>query len=300
MRTVVSTAAATDAVSVGEVRQWLNVQDNVTQDDEAIRQVIRETVDYLEHYCNRYFLTQTVTVYLDADEITDVIHLPCVPLISVSSIVTTDDDGTATTVGSTNYQVRAGENPRIALTQSGQWPTDARDYDAMAITCLVGSNGAVVPYLSFIPTNSTTTQLDDLTVSGTFTGTARTTYEVKINTAATPDTWKYRKLTWNANDVKTVTAWSSGANITGAAQTLGDGLSLTWVATTGHTANSEWRVDLYETMPRRFKMLLKGMTLHHYKSKGRGLDLETVSGQMVGIPNQLRSMMDSFRVYPWV
>ena len=300
MRTVVTTAPTSDPVSVGEVRQWLNFMQNVSEDDDAVRQVIRETVDYVEHYCNRYISTQTVTVYLDGDEVESVIHLPCVPLVSVDSIVTTDDDGDETTVAATEYQVRAGENPRINLTQSGDWPTDARDYDAMAITCVVGSNGDVVPYTTFKPTNSTTTQLNDLTVSGTFTGTAKTTYEVKIDTAATPDVWKFRKRTWDGNDVETVTAWSSGANISGAAQTLGDGLSVTWDATSGHTDESQWRIDLYEVIPRRFRMLLKGLILHHYLSKGRGLDFETVSGQMVGIPNQLRNMMNSYRVEPWV
>lgn len=299
MRTVVTTAAATDPVSVGEVRQWLNVQANVTEDDDAIRDVVRETTDYLEHWCNRYFLTQSVTVYLDANEITDVIHLPCVPLVSVTSIVTTDDDGDTTTVGSTNYQVRGGENPRISLTQSGSWPTDARDYDGMAITCVVGSNGNVKPFVKYVPAGSTTAQLDDLSISGTFTGTVRTTYEVKIESTGTPDVMKFRKHTWDSDDIKTTTAWSSGANITGAAQLLGDGLSATWAATTGHTDEDMWTVDLFEVMPRRFKMLFKGLVLHHYMGKGRGVT-ETVSGQLIGVPNQLRSMMDSYRVTPWV
>ena len=299
MRVAVTTPAATDPVAVGEVRQWLNVQSNVTEDDAVLRQLMREATDYLENYCNRFITTQTVTVYLDADEIEDVIHLPCVPLISVSSIVTTDDDGTATTVAATNYQVRAGENPRVSLTQSGSWPTDVRDYDGMAITCSVGSNGSVVPFTLFRPTNSTSTQLDDLTISGTFTGTVRTTLEIRIDTAATPDVWKFRKLTWNSNDVKTVSAWSSGVNISGVAQTVADGLSATWVATTGHTDESVWQVDLYEVIPRRIKMLLKALVMQFYMSKGRGVT-ETVSGQLIGMPNHLRHMLDSLRVTPWV
>ena len=299
MRVAVETPAATDPVAVGEVRQWLNMQSNVTEDDTVLRQLMREATDYLENYCNRFILTQTVVVYLDADEIEDVIHLPCVPLVSVESIVTTDDDGDETTVTATEYQVRAGENPRVSLTQSGSWPTDVRDYDGMAITCSVGANGDVVPFTLFRPTNSTSTQLDDLTISGTFTGTVRTTLEIRIDTAATPDVWKFRKLTWNSNDVKTVSAWSSGVNISGVAQTVADGLSATWVATTGHTDESVWQVDLYEVIPRRIKMLLKALVMQFYMSKGRGVT-ETVSGQLIGMPNHLRHMLDSLRVTPWV
>jgi hypothetical protein len=169
----------------------------------------------------------------------------------------------------------------------------------MAITCSVGSNGTVVPFTSFRPTSATSTQLNDLTISGTFTGTTRTTYEIKIDSAGTPDVYKYRKLTWNANETKTVTAWSSGANITGSAQTIADGLSATWVATTGHTDESVWQVDLYEVLPRRIKMLLKALVMQFYLTKGRGVS-ETVSGQLIGMPNHLRHMMDSLRVTPWV
>ena len=298
MRSVVSTSAAFDPVSLHDVRQWLNVVSNVTEDDIVLEDLIDETTDYLENYCNRYFLTQTVIVYLDSPEIQHSIRLPCVPLVSVSSIVTTDDDGDTTTVSSTNYQVRAGENPRITLTQAGSWPTDVRTYDGMAITCIVGSNGTKASSVGFIPTNSTSTQLDDLTAGGTFTGTVRTTFEIKINSPAAPDVMVFRKTTRDADGVKTVTAWSSGANITGAAQTLADGVTATWAATTGHTDESVWTIQLYEVLPPRIRMLFKGLVLHFYLSKGRGVS-ETVSGQVIGMPYQLQAMMDGLRVTPW-
>jgi hypothetical protein len=242
-------------------------------------------------------------VYLDADEIQSTIHLPCVPLVSVSSIVTTDDDGTDTTVNATNYQVRAGENPRITLTQSGSWPTDARSYDSMAITCTVGSNGNTVAFVAFEPTLQTTTELDDLTIGGTFTGTLRTKFEIKIDSIGTPDVFKFRKLTWDTDGVLTTGAWSSGANITGAAQTLSDGVTATWAATTGHTDESSWTVDYYERVYRRtpgdLDQLYLGLVTHFYLTKGRGVD-ETLSGQLIGIPNHLRLMAQSLRVQPWV
>ena len=47
------------------------------------------------------------------------------------------------------------------------------------------------------------------------------------------------------------------------------------------------------------KMLLKALVMQFYMSKGRGVT-ETVSGQLIGMPNHLRHMLDSLRVTPWV
>ena len=303
MRTVVTTPAAFDPISVQEARDWLNFVDNVTEENAVIRRLIRQVSGDLQAYTNRYISTQTVTVYLDANEITSPIYLGCVPLVSVSSIVTTDDDGDDTTVTSTNYQVRAGENPRITLTWSGSWPTDIRAHDGMAITCVCGSNGNTVPYVGFEPLNQTDESLDDMTAGGTFTGTLRTMFELRIDTAATPDVFAWRKLTWDTDGVMTATAWSSGANITGAAQTLTDGITATWSATTGHTADSGWTIEIFERVYRRLPgdldLLFLGLITHSYLTKGQGVT-ETVSGQLIGIPNHLRAKADSLRVTPWV
>jgi len=42
-------------------------------------------------------------------------------------------------------------------------------------------------------------------------------------------------------------------------------------------------------------MLLRGLVLHHYMSKGRGI-VETVSGQLISVPRQLELMVQSLRV----
>lgn len=73
--------------------------------------------------------------------------------------------------------------------------------------------------------------LDDATSGGTYTGKARNTYEVQIDGLGTPDTFKWRKNFGN---------WIMGVSITGAAQTLTDGVQITFVATTGHTVTDNW------------------------------------------------------------
>jgi hypothetical protein len=84
------------------------------------------------------------------------------------------------------------------------------------------------------------THLDDATSGGTYTGTVSATYTIEIDSAGTPDTFKWKK---NSG------AWTSGVAITGSAQTLSDGVTITFGATTGHTATEYWtiQVTIYTT-----------------------------------------------------
>jgi len=175
MQLVLTTAPTTDPVTLAEVRKWLNFADGIVEDDGVLETLIDEAYGYLEKRTNRKFLEQTWTYTIDSDAIGNTIRLPLVPLVSVSTIKTTDDDGGVTTVTNTNYQVRAGENPRIVLTQDGEWPTDERTHDSMAIACVCGCGGDTIPHVGFEPASTTEAGPDDLSASGTFTGTARTT-----------------------------------------------------------------------------------------------------------------------------
>lgn len=194
MRNDLSVAATVDPITLAEAREWLNIQAGVTTDDGAITQAIKEITAYLEGRLNgRKFITQTWTVTLDEEEVDEIIKLKLLPLQSVSSIKTYDDDGDSTTVASTNYLVTTGERPRITLTANGSWPSDMRTYDSMVITCVVG---------------------------------------------------------------------------------YGD-------------AGSDVLEDLV--------MLLRGLTLYHYRNKGEGVT-ETVSGQLIGIPNLFQGLIRKYRV----
>lgn len=75
--------------------------------------------------------------------------------------------------------------------------------------------------------------LNDLTVSGTYTGSLNATYVVVIDAEGTPDTFK-----WSNDGGDTYEA--TGVAITGSAQTLEKGISVTFAATTGHTNTESW------------------------------------------------------------
>lgn len=73
--------------------------------------------------------------------------------------------------------------------------------------------------------------LNDATSGGTYSGTVNATYTVIIDATGTPDTFKWKKNSGS---------FTTGVAITGSAQTLSDGVTITFAATTGHTLNDQW------------------------------------------------------------
>lgn len=75
--------------------------------------------------------------------------------------------------------------------------------------------------------------LNDMTNSGTPTGTVKLSWIVIVDGTGTPDTFKW------SNDGGTT--FTSTVSMTGAAQNLAFGVSVTFAATTGHAVDDEWR-----------------------------------------------------------
>jgi len=82
------------------------------------------------------------------------------------------------------------------------------------------------------------TGIDDLTISGTFSGIIRETYLIVIDSIGTVDTFKWsidNGTTWIAENV----------DITSTAQLLDNGVSITFASITGHTVNDSWSILAY-------------------------------------------------------
>ena len=74
---------------------------------------------------------------------------------------------------------------------------------------------------------------DDMSTGGSFTGGTTLNYRVQIDATGTPDTFTWSDdggLTWDA----------TGVAISGAAQALNNGVTITFSATTGHTLSDRW------------------------------------------------------------
>lgn len=77
--------------------------------------------------------------------------------------------------------------------------------------------------------------LDDATAAGTCTAATASLYEVVIDSSvASPDTFKWRKDGGS---------WTAGVSMTGAAQALADGVTITFKATDGHTLADAWSIQ---------------------------------------------------------
>lgn len=122
-----------------------------------------------------------------------------------------------------------GTNYLFAFTKNSiyKWVTGAPGYWSSWL------NTGMVRDVSFVGSG-----LDDALSGGTFTGTADTNFRVQIDGNGIPDTFKWSNdggSSWEASTVA----------ITGAAQTLENGVTVAFAATTGHTIGDYWDIDAY-------------------------------------------------------
>jgi phage tail sheath gpL-like len=139
----------------------------------------------------------------------------------------------ATVAGTINLIVGSSKNNNYTI------PVTASETSgdiAIAAAALINAD-AMSTVIATAPTALSTpiftgTGLNDLTISGTYTGTTNKVYIIEINTAATPDTFN-----WSDNDGST---WTSAVAMTGSPQLLSNGVSVDFAATTGHTDEDSW------------------------------------------------------------
>ena len=156
-RIQLATAAATLPISLPEVKSRLGITDDTREAQLAA--MIRSATENTERYLRRTLIDTTWTMFLDkfpgkrlpwwdgvrqiADteltDLTEAIILPKPPIDSVVHVKAHKQDGTETTVTSTDYIVDTASEPgRIALKESKSWPTDA----------LRSLNGVEVQYIA--------------------------------------------------------------------------------------------------------------------------------------------------------
>jgi hypothetical protein len=95
------------------------------------------------------------------------------------------------------------------------------------------THGKLANVFALRPNGFEGTGLNDGVFGVAFSGAASAYYEVEIDAVATPDTFRWRK---NGG------GWTTGVAITGAAQTLDEGQTITFGATTGHTLGDSWTI----------------------------------------------------------
>ncbi len=141
------TAPATEPLTVAEVKARLRI--TISDEDSDLAALLAECRELCERECQRAFITQTWTLYLDdfprGGDLT--IYIPRPPLISVTHLKYYDVDGVQQTYGASNYHVAAGGEPgRIVRVDGGVWPAiDSGRPESVEVrfVCGYGAAGAV-------------------------------------------------------------------------------------------------------------------------------------------------------------
>jgi uncharacterized phiE125 gp8 family phage protein len=129
------TENTTEPVSTAEAKIQLRVDH--TNDDTYIGGLVSAARRWCEHYQNRAYMTQTIT--LRRDEFADTMELPRPPLLSVSSIKYYDTDGNQQTVSTTLYDVDTTSEPgKVTLGYSDSWPEIQDIHHCVEIIFLAG------------------------------------------------------------------------------------------------------------------------------------------------------------------
>jgi uncharacterized phiE125 gp8 family phage protein len=141
------TAAATEPVTLAEMRLHLKVDDDMTADDALISSLIAAARDYAEMYTRRAFVTQTWDMKLDGfpwsatqyRKHANEILIPKPPLQSISSITYTASDGTSTTLAASGYSVdTAGSPGSVYPAYDTVWPVTREIPNAVTIRFVAG------------------------------------------------------------------------------------------------------------------------------------------------------------------
>lgn len=121
-QTVVVTGPASEPVSVAEAKEHLKVDD--TADDTLIAGLVAAAREACEMAARRAFVSRTLDLRLASWPSGRMIEFPEPPLVSVTSISYTDEDGNAGTVSAPDYVVYNQVEPGIlVLKPSAEWPS---------------------------------------------------------------------------------------------------------------------------------------------------------------------------------
>ena len=138
------TPAATEPVTLDEVRRQLALGDNTTH-DAMLLTYIAAARDYVERYTNRQLVTATWDLQIDWFPLgLEPIYLPRGPLQSVTSITyLAAADGASTTWSSANYRVLTSTDPgKIVPAFSVAYPASRWIAGAVTIRFVAGYGAA--------------------------------------------------------------------------------------------------------------------------------------------------------------
>ena len=155
----VTTAESTDLISVTEIKRQLRIATSDSTHDTILAVMRDSAISIAKEYLNRSLVNRTLKLSLDTIPYQEDIlpnkegittgpyitqrkrelSLPFSPLVSVTSVITYDDDDTATTMATSKYYVdTASAIGRVVLRTGETWPDMLRVANAMEVTYVAG------------------------------------------------------------------------------------------------------------------------------------------------------------------
>jgi len=140
----VSTAAATEPVSVPEAKAFLRVDHS--DDDALIGALIKAARGSIERQTGRAMVSQTVTEKMPYATAMAGVEFGRTPATSVTSVSFYDTDGTLQTVAAADYTARTDSEPGTLRLDEAQTDPDTSRGDCVVVVYEVGSaTSASVP-----------------------------------------------------------------------------------------------------------------------------------------------------------
>jgi len=136
-----TTAPAIEPVTLTEVKEQTHIT-HTAQDSTLTAYIVAGRM-FAEEYTRQSFISQVWTIGLD-EVPTEDIKLMRGPIQTVNSIIYTDENGTATTMSLTDFDIDTTGIPgRISLADGKSWPsTTPRRYNAVQIQYKAGYGDA--------------------------------------------------------------------------------------------------------------------------------------------------------------
>ena len=118
------------------------------------------------------------------------------------------------------------------LTADSPWRTDVPSRSELVVYNYDTTPGPVF----YTSATGTISNLSDMTAGGAYSGTASRFFRIQIDSSGAPDTFS-----WWLSTSATNTVWNAqSVPLSGGTDTLGEGMTVTFATTTGHTAGDRW------------------------------------------------------------
>lgn len=142
----VTTPPAVRAVHFEEMKNFLRIEEDFSDDDALLAELVVLAEQAVEVYCKRALITQTLKLTMDFFPARSDITLPRCPIQSITSVTTYDQNNDAAVLDSGVYSLDTAGG-RLYLNQDGVWPTDLRPRAAAEILYVAGygSSAGYVP-----------------------------------------------------------------------------------------------------------------------------------------------------------